>query len=159
MKIDLRGLLAEGAGIVRFSCEADLSDLDFFGVRPFQSGAEVKGEVVKSAGGLLLEFAIDAALDALCASCGRSVKVRFYHKESAYLGEGGEDNEHIAIEGGELDIEPVVRDAVVLNMETRILCGEDCKGVCPKCGANLNDGPCTCPRGIDPRFEKLRGLL
>ena len=45
-------------------------------------------------------------------------------------------------------------------MEMAVLCREDCKGLCPHCGKDLNEGPCGCePRQIDPRLEALKKLL
>ena len=41
----------------------------------------------------------------------------------------------------------------------RLLCSLDCNGLCPRCGSNLNDGPCDCEPEIDPRLEKLKDLL
>ena len=45
------------------------------------------------------------------------------------------------------------------GMDTKTLCSEDCKGLCPRCGANLNDGPCGCKREVDPRLAVLAKLL
>ena len=44
-------------------------------------------------------------------------------------------------------------------LPSKFLCDDDCKGLCPKCGANLNEGPCECKKDIDPRFEALLSLL
>ena len=44
-------------------------------------------------------------------------------------------------------------------METKFLCSEDCKGLCPRCGKNLNLGPCGCRKEPDPRFAVLEQLL
>ena len=46
-----------------------------------------------------------------------------------------------------------------LDMETKFLCREDCKGLCPTCGKNLNLGPCGCRKQTDPRFAVLEQLL
>ena len=58
-----------------------------------------------------------------------------------------------------LATEPLVAEQVQLNLPTHPLCREDCRGLCPRCGANLNDGPCGCaePPG-DPRWAALAGL-
>ena len=63
-------------------------------------------------------------------------------------------------EEGAYDILPRVREAVILELPMRFLCSEDCKGLCPLCGANLNRGPCACgDREQDPRWEPLKKLL
>ena len=57
------------------------------------------------------------------------------------------------------DLEDIVRTVFVLNLDSKLLCKEDCKGLCPQCGKNLNDGPCNCRKELDPRFAALKQLL
>ena len=52
-----------------------------------------------------------------------------------------------------------VRQCIELAVPVKLLCAETCKGLCPQCGKNLNEGPCTCERDdTDPRWEPLRKL-
>ncbi|MDY5613643.1 MAG: DUF177 domain-containing protein, partial [Dysosmobacter sp.] len=51
------------------------------------------------------------------------------------------------------------RTAFILEMDTKTLCSEDCKGLCPRCGADLNLGPCSCKKEVDPRLAALAKLL
>ena len=58
-----------------------------------------------------------------------------------------------------IDLEPVLRDAVVLDLPLAPLCREDCKGLCPVCGTNFNTGSCQChPTWVDPRLAVLEQL-
>ena len=53
-----------------------------------------------------------------------------------------------------------MRSELILDMETSVLCQEDFRGLCPKCGKNLNEGDCGCDRReVDPRLSKLQELL
>jgi uncharacterized protein len=62
-------------------------------------------------------------------------------------------------QGDSLALEDVLREQVLLSLPVRTLCKEDCKGLCPRCGANRNNQPCTCDVGPnDPRWEALAGL-
>lgn len=62
-------------------------------------------------------------------------------------------------ENHELNLGEAVRQYVLLTVPMKPICREDCAGLCPRCGANLNNGPCGCPEeGLDPRWGKLRGL-
>lgn len=76
-----------------------------------------------------------------------------------YPGKETDDAEALHIEGELIDLEPVLRDAVVLELPFRPLCRPDCAGLCPECGANLNRDP---DHGhaepIDPRWAGLIGL-
>ena len=56
-------------------------------------------------------------------------------------------------------LEDVLREQVLLSLPVRTLCKPDCKGLCPRCGANRNTQPCSCDQGLaDPRWEALTGL-
>lgn len=57
-----------------------------------------------------------------------------------------------------LDLREPLREEVFLAVPHFVECRSDCKGLCPRCGANLNDGPCSCPPPSDPRWEALRSL-
>ena len=67
--------------------------------------------------------------------------------------------ELFVLKGDELDLDEVLSTCFILDMETKFLCKEDCKGLCPSCGKNLNLGPCGCRKEIDPRFAVLEQLL
>ena len=62
--------------------------------------------------------------------------------------------------GEELDLQELIREQILLSVEMKPLCREDCRGICPKCGIDLNSGVCTCvQKEIDPRLEVLKKLL
>lgn len=61
--------------------------------------------------------------------------------------------------GTDMDLEPMLRDAVALALPLRPLCRVDCLGLCPTCGWDLNKGPCDCrDEQLDPRWAALSGL-
>lgn len=59
-----------------------------------------------------------------------------------------------------IDLRPVLRDLVVISTPMHVLCSPTCKGLCPNCGTNLNEGPCDCETNdIDPRLSALKALI
>lgn len=63
-------------------------------------------------------------------------------------------------EGDEIDLTPLVHEQAILALPTRPLCAEECRGLCSRCGANLNAGPCGCPTSMaEPRLAALQTLL
>jgi uncharacterized protein len=59
-----------------------------------------------------------------------------------------------------IDLKEVAREQILLNLPEQVLCGEDCKGLCPKCGANRNLIDCKCDeKEIDPRWSALKDLI
>lgn len=70
-----------------------------------------------------------------------------------------DDLDVYAYQGEEVDLEPLFREQVILAVPFAPLCSEDCKGLCPVCGIDLNTGSCTCDRTpIDPRWSALKNL-
>jgi len=69
-----------------------------------------------------------------------------------------EDLDLFPYEGEYIDLEPLFREQFVLAVPYAPLCREDCKGLCPQCGTNLNTGTCACEKPIDPRLAGLKGL-
>jgi uncharacterized protein len=62
--------------------------------------------------------------------------------------------------GEDLDILNLMNEQIVLNIPMKPLCSETCKGICLKCGTDLNTGSCSCEaRSLDPRFKSLKTLL
>jgi uncharacterized protein len=61
--------------------------------------------------------------------------------------------------GRSLDLSSAVREEVILAMNSYVVCAPECRGLCPRCGKNLNEGPCDCAEEeVDPRWETLRAL-
>jgi uncharacterized protein len=66
------------------------------------------------------------------------------------------DEDTYPLPGDQVDLRPLVRDALLLELPLAPLCGEDCRGLCPVCGSDLNTGPCQCERPAgDPRWGAL----
>ena len=65
-----------------------------------------------------------------------------------------------SFDGEEIDLTELIRDTLIINEPSQVLCQDDCKGLCVHCGANLNVSPCSCESFVvDPRFAELRALL
>ncbi len=57
-----------------------------------------------------------------------------------------------------LDLSEAVREELILAVPQYVVCRDDCRGLCPRCGADLNVGPCGCPKETDPRWAELTKL-
>ena len=81
---------------------------------------------------------------------------RFNREEADPL----DDEPNIITEEGFIDLAPIVREEGILAIPIQALCKPDCKGLCPHCGQDLNEGACDCKtEPIDPRLAPLRALL
>lgn len=95
-----------------------------------------------------------------CSRCLRSFEQSFEHEvDETFFFEGGDEREGYQISGNKIDLEPMVRDVVVLGIPTIPLHRRDCKGLCPICGSDLNDKDCGHrPDLADSRWAPLREL-
>ncbi len=71
-----------------------------------------------------------------------------------------EDEDIIVVESSIIDLYDLIYNDIVLNLPTKVMCDEECKGLCPDCGVNLNHETCECTQEtIDPRLEKLKNFF
>ena len=162
MLIDVRQILHNPGKRLDFQFELDLSDLDFGGRCPVKDPVAVSGFIRNSADVLTMEMTAETTLDAVCDRCGKEFRQNKSVPYSCVLAEEvqNEDNDEIVVlENGKVDAEDLARTAFILDMDTKTLCSEDCKGLCLRCGADLNLGPCSCKKEIDPRLAALAKLL
>ena len=156
MRLDVRPILYAPGKRLDFQFEMDLSDAGI------PCPVAVEGTVRNIAGLLELELAAKAELDLTCDRCGKAFA---REKEISYrctLAEEvqNEDNDEIVLlEDGKADVGDLARTAFILGLDTKTLCSEDCKGLCSRCGADLNLGPCSCKKEPDPRLAALGRLL
>lgn len=80
--------------------------------------------------------------------------------ESSPVAELTEAEMSVSVFDGEaIDVDEIVKEQIVLAVPTRMLCREDCKGICPECGSDRNTGACSCSTSdIDPRWAALKNL-
>ena len=134
------------------------SDVDF--TEPIT----VSGFVRNMAGYMVLSADVEVSYRTACARCLEPVCSKLeisFEKDIASSGEvSSENDDYIMIEDKKLDLLLPVEEEIMLEMPSRTLCKEDCLGLCPKCGKNLNEGDCSCAKKeVDPRLAILKTLL
>ena len=162
MLFDVKSILHTPGKQLDFQFELDLSDVEFAGRYPVSRPVTVTGQVRNTADVLELELSARSQLDAMCDRCGKEFLQDKEIPFSCILAEEvqNEDNDEIVVlEDGKVDLDDLARTAFILGMDTKTLCSEDCKGLCPGCGADLNLGPCSCKKEVDPRLAVLAKLL
>ena len=147
-----------------FSVSVDLSDLCYGVSYPVSEPVLAQGTVRNTAGVLMMEGQVRTTIHGICDRCAGSFDREVTFPIDVVLvtelaNEENEDEWVFPLEGDSADLDDIVRTVFVLNLDSKLLCKEDCKGLCPKCGKNLNDGPCNCQKELDPRFAALKQLL
>ncbi len=142
--------------------EGPVSDLGALGVAvPDGSPVTADLELTSDPGGVTASGTVTARWVGECRRCGgvvtgqvtAVVRERFVPAEHV---DGDEDA--YQLEDDVLDLEPMVRDAVLLELPLAPLCAETCLGLCPQCGTNWNESPCRCRPAADPRWAALDQL-
>lgn len=162
MRLNLQEIIHVPGASIPFEFQMDLSQEEFFGEYPITQPVNVSGKVKNIADVLVLEGQAVSVLDYTCDRCmGRfsrekAVRLSFLLAETL---EGEEEDEIVLLDDGEIDVGDLAYTAFILDMDTKHLCSEDCKGLCSGCGVNLNQEPCRCKKQADPRWAALEQLL
>ena len=149
---------------VPFSVSVDLSDLLYGESYPVSEPVLAEGTVRNTAGVLVMTGSLHTTIHGVCDRCAADFDRYVEFPLDVVLvteltNEENEDEWVFPLEGDSADLEDIVRTVFVLNLDSKLLCKEDCKGMCCRCGKNLNDGPCNCQKELDPRFAALKQLL
>ncbi|MBQ6997313.1 MAG: DUF177 domain-containing protein [Oscillospiraceae bacterium] len=147
-----------------FSASVDLSDLQYGQCYPVSEPVQISGTVRNTAGVLVMTGHISTTIHGICDRCATAFDQDISIPVDVVLvteliNEENEDETVFPLEGDSADLEDIVRTIFVLNMDSKLLCKPDCKGLCCRCGKNLNIEPCICEKELDPRFAALKQLL
>ena len=145
------------------SYSLDLSAFEYNSIRPFRKPVSVCAEASNRAGLVLLDINVSFIYSAQCDRCGADVEREFRKSFSHYLVtslKGDSEGEYIETPDYELELDELVTADIILDLPSKLLCREDCKGLCSICGKSLNDGDCGCAEKVtDPRLEVLKQLF
>ena len=163
MKLDLKRFAQQPGAVLPFELQMDVSGMEWNGIRPFVQPVHVEGQVRNRAGAMELSARLDTTLSLTCDRCTRPFErkktVEYGTLMSFELANGESDDIVVLNQDGELELDELMREVFLLEMDTKNLCSEDCKGLCPGCGVDLNVEPCRCKKEIDPRLAVLAQLL
>ena len=135
----------------------------------FTDGARVCGKITNQAGYMRLVLNAELPYVGECARCLGEVRGVFsldFERTVVTDGMVSEErleegvDEYIVIEDDKLVLDDAVREELLFEFPRKLLCSEDCEGLCPKCGKPKKEGDCGCvTKEIDPRLEVLKKLL
>ncbi|MGN0106566.1 MAG: YceD family protein [Hominilimicola sp.] len=165
MTIDVSTILKEIGGRIDIDGNVMLSDTDFLGeMYHFDDPVRIKGHISNNGKSLILNAECTGHMTTQCARCMKDidVPVKFEIDENLAQddGESSYDDEVILFDDVKIDIDDIAANNFLMNVEGKYLCSEDCKGLCPQCGADLNEGDCGCGQdNVDPRWAALVDIM
>ena len=155
--LDLKKLL--DGSIERIGFDLQIDDCSFID-ETVSGNAKAEGEIVNHSGLILLKGNLIPELNVTCARCGKEFAYNEVIELTAKITDklaNDDEEEFIIMQDFAIDIEEIVRTALLLELPTRYLCNEDCKGLCPKCGTDLNTSSCNCEmKERDSRWDVLK---
>lgn len=165
MNIDVSGLLNGGSKPIKFSYTLNLEDLVYSTYNPVKKGAKIKGSVYEKAGVVYLDADISFKFFGFCDRCAEEIVKDMGFKLSKILvsklanDADADFDDYVVVSNGVLELDDLVTEEIQLFLPSKMLCKPDCKGLCYKCGKNLNFGDCDCKKDVDPRMDALLQLL
>ena len=162
MKINIASVLRNDGASVPFSGQSQLGKVEFMGSNiDFTEPLSINGKVQNIGGTLEITAHISGSYSADCSRCGTQVSEILDADlfESVENDFSDADTECISVSGTVMDISGSIEACIFGNIPMQFLCREDCKGLCPQCGINLNEKECNCEDEVyDPRFAIFRNL-
>ena len=169
MRIELEKL---GGGRGDFAHVYQPDELDPLDERVSLAGpAEVKGRVRRTGVAVAVDGHIDTQVKVECDRCLKPVElpvsadfaleyITGSDYESSSAAALSEEEMSVSVfDGQSIDVDEIVNEQILLAVPARTLCREDCKGICPECGIDLNTGQCNCAsQDVDPRWAALKGF-
>lgn len=163
MIIDLKRVFAGENESLPISYALDLSNVEYKGLYPLKKPVNIVGNIVNKASLIRFNAKITYEYDALCDRCGCDATRKHtvvVDKSLATSIEGEESDTILLVPDMKLNLDEFLYEEVIVSLPMKHLCSNECKGVCLKCGKNLNEGECGCPKKeIDPRLQALADLL
>ena len=162
--LNLKQLLSAPGAKLSVCKEPDFSASSVGEDCKFSSTVLINGEVQNRAGALEFSYKSDFELSFNCHRCGEKATVSrtesFFHVLAESVSKEQNEDSIVLLKDGMLDLEVLAQEDILLSLPTKLLCADECKGICPQCGQNLNKKDCTCVKNVvDSRLESLRELL
>ena len=149
-----------------FDFVGNVSDLDI--TDPYVGNYKTNVVLNKFDNQIILDVETGIPANLICDRCARefnstilsNFKLVYLFRAHYTETEGdSEDIKYLHPDTDKIELNADIRDFAILAVPMKQLCSDYCKGLCPKCGKNLNDGPCNCKvENIDPRWESLQQL-
>lgn len=163
MTVSLERLFSGECSEIRLDESFDFSAEEIQGAFPFAAPVKLTGKIEAKAQIVSLSAEAVVCYHGFCDRCAREAervyRVPVNHILVEELQQEDDEDEFILVEDRRLDLERLTLEDIYLFLPAKFLCVDDCKGVCPQCGTNLNEASCNCKKEIDPRLEALLSFL
>ncbi len=134
MKIDINQIRPDGLTLFE-ECTPQALDLETDTVK-FRGPIKITADISRISNAVTVYFSLNAPMQMSCSRCLNEIEFDF--KKNIELNYPANKSEPV------IDLNPDIREEIILDYPMKPLCNPHCKGLCPKCGKNLNEGGCSC---------------
>lgn len=164
MQLNFSNMFNSGNGEFEIDYKINLDDFEYSTYKPLKNGADVKGKAYCKADVVYLDLVVNFDFFGVCDRCAEDVKKNYSLELNKIIvprmeNDNDDYENYIVVENNVLDLDDLVYQEIQLFLPQKMLCDEDCKGICQQCGKNLNHGKCDCKKEVDPRMAALLQLL
>lgn len=146
MKADLCRIFNTVGEKKEFRFEIPNEELSQYKPYSFQGGVLLEGSFYNRADVVHMDYSVKFTLNIVCDRCLKEFEREyFYNFEHIVVNTVNKDNdEFIIADNYRVDVNEIALSDLLLELPTKLLCSEDCKGLCPVCGCDLNESECNC---------------
>lgn len=160
--VNISDILGKKGERISFSSAENITNVnDYPAITAFIGPVNIKGTAENTGGAVNIEAEGKVTVTMPCDRCVKDVDIELnFTMEETYVASGNASENDESYSGSSVCLDGAVKKSILSSLPMKVLCSEDCKGLCPQCGKDLNTGECGCKTDyIDPRFESLRSLF
>lgn len=175
MKYNLNDIKYESNGRKDLDFIVNIDTISYYGDElKFLTPINVKGAIYSLDNNIFLTCNIETKIETTCSRCLNKITYEYNTSINTELVQENDvdddetDDDILIYKEDVIDLGKIIEENIITNIPMKILCNEDCKGLCLKCGKDLNSNTCNCKiyddeedeeEKLDPRFLKLKQLL
>ena len=164
MQLDFTNLFNSSNEVIKIDYVMNDEEFIYSTYNPLKNGVAVKGTAYQKVGIVHLDLDVDFDFFGICDRCADDVEKSYSFSLNKIIvqrmeNENDDYDNYIVVENNKLDLNDLISEEIQLFLPAKMLCKDDCKGLCQKCGKNLNHEKCECAKEIDPRLAALSDLL
>ena len=164
MQLNFTNLFNFDNEVIDIDEKLTLSDFEYSTYKPLKNGVNVKGKAFCKADVVYIQLNISFDFFGICDRCADEFEKEYSFDINKIVvqkleNEDDDFDDFIVVENNVLDLDDYLYQEIQLFLPQKMLCSEDCKGLCAKCGKNLNKEKCSCEKEVDPRMAALLQLL
>ncbi|HBA93910.1 MAG TPA: nucleic acid-binding protein [Ruminococcaceae bacterium] len=164
MQLDFTNLLNSLNEVINIDYVMNADDFMYDTYKPLKNGVSIKGRAYQKVGVVYLELDVKFDFFGVCDRCMDDLEKNYEFSLSKIIvnkmeNDNDDYDDYIVLDNNVLELDDLINEEIQLFLPAKMLCKEECKGLCQSCGKNLNYEKCECVKEVDPRLAVLSDLL